>query len=442
LDGETKQGLAVLAVAAVVCGLLRLRTPCLQDPENAGMAPVRLWAGAWAALVREAWHDVFAPGYRGYLCLVGLACLALLFPAVRRRAGTPLRGAGTLAAGALVYVLGMGTLEWVRRNHFSYKYMIPVIFFVEVVLAAVAAAPLLAALGPRVGRTLAVLAAPALLLAVGAVHGVPSRARARADIEHVPWDPDVAQRTEELLDLRATHVVGPYAKVWMSVFHSNLVLYERGQDRVVWGVAGRCMPTWPLWGCWEPEDLRVAVFTDQPGGRIGEQARRSLDYYFPPMSVVDRRAHTWLLRPTDKVPPPTSPGQDGPILLSWHGGFFGPQAGPDQPPHCKCGMHCGKLTLTNPSPRARTVLLAFDVVPSDLQPGHLWVEGPGFTDQVGLGLDPVPYRKTLTLPTGKTTLRLWCDARRTPVLADQMNIVFHVVKFDVTETSAHPSETR
>jgi hypothetical protein len=442
LNAEMVLGLGVLAAGALACGLLRLRTPCLQDPENTGMAPVRLWAGAWAALAGSAWHDAFAPGRIGYLGLACMAGLMLLIPVVRRRASTPLCAAGVLTAGGLVYALGMGTLEWVALNRFSYKYMIPVIFFVEVALAAAAAAPLLASVGPRASRALAVLAAPALLLAVAVVHGVPSRARARAEIEHVPWDPDLAQRTRELLDLRATHVVGPYAKVWMSVFHANLVLRERGCDRAVWGVAGRCIPTWSSWGCWQPEDVRVAAITDSPGDHLGDEAQRFLAYYFPPMSVVDRQTRTWLLRPADEVLPPTSSGHDGPILLSWHGGFFGPQAGPDQPPHCKCAAHCGKLTLTNPSQRARTVRLAFDVVPNDLLPGPLWVEGPAFTDQVGLGQDPVPYRKTLTLAPGKTTLRLWCDSRRTPVLADQMNIVFHVVRFDVTEVPCDRSEAR
>jgi hypothetical protein len=406
------------------------------------MAPVRLWVGAWLALVQEAWHDALAPGRVGYLGLLCAAGLALLLPAVRRAANAPLRSAGVVGAGGLAYLLGLGTLEWVALNRFSYKYMIPVILFVNFVLAAVAVAPLLLALGPRAGRAVAVLAAPVLLLAVAFVHGTPSRARARAEIEHVPWDPDLVHRTQELLDLRATHIAGPYAKVWMSVFHSNLVLYERGQDRAIWGVAGRCIPTWASWGLWEPEDVRVAACTEGPGGRLGEEAQYFLAFYFPPMSVIESRAHTCLLQPADEVPTTTSPGQEGPILLSWHGGFFGPQAGPDTPPHCKCGTHSGKLTLTNPSDRVRTIRLEFDVVPSDLLPGRLWVEGPGFCDSVLLGAGPTPYRRTLTLPPGKTTMRLWCDSRRTPVLADQMNIVFHVVRFAVTEMAVNRSETR
>jgi hypothetical protein len=82
------------------------------------------------------------------------------------------------------------------------------------------------------------------------------------------------------------------------------------------------------------------------------------------------------------------------------------------------------------------VILDLSVVPSDLLPGSMRIEGPAFTDEVRLGFDPSPYRRTLTLPPGKTTLRLSCDSRRTPILADQMNAVFHVMRYAVTEVEA------
>jgi hypothetical protein len=433
--GETVQALAILLVGAVGSGLLRRFTPCRDDPVNNGFLPWQLWPRAWAKLGQHTWQDAFAAFGEGYAVLAVVAGLLLVIPTVRRQAGASLRAAGALLAGGLAYGMFMGTLVWVARNEFCYKYLIPLIFYINVALAAALTGPLLATLSTRARKRLALLAVPSMLLAIAAVHGIPSRARARAELECVPWDPALAQRTQDLLDLKASHIAGSYSQVWMSVFHANLVLHERGEDRVVWGVAGRCIPTWATWGRMQPEDIRIAAFTEGPGLELGDEARTFVARYFPPLSAVKKKPLTWLLRPADEMLPPECDG-DEPIMLSWHGGFFGPQAGPDRPPHCKCGTNTGKLTLTNPSGRPRLVRVEFHVVPSDLLPGHFWVEGARFADEIELGEDPRAYRKTLTLPPGKTTLRLSCDARRTPILADQMNIVFHVVKFAVTEIAS------
>jgi hypothetical protein len=428
LDFETVVALGTLAVGAIGCGAARALTPCWEDPVSNGLASWRQWPSGCVQLAFTTWRDAFSPYWIGYLALSGAACLVIAIPTLRRQAGTPLMAALSLLAGGLGYGLLMGSLQWVAHNQFCYKYMIPVIFFIDVALAAVIVGPVLACVGPRRGKALTLAAAPALVLVLALVHGVPSRARARAEFAHMPWDPALYRRTDDLLELRATHAAGTYAQVWMSVFLANLALYERGEDRVVWGVAGRCIPTWSTWGRMHPQDVRIAAFAEAPGKGPSAEANYLLDYFFPPLTAIEKRERTWLLRPTDEVLPLAC----GPILLSWHSGFFGPQALKNKP-NCLCGTNSGKLTLTNPTDQARPAQLEVEVIPSDLLPGRLWVDGPGFVDEIRLGGNCRLYRKTLNLPPGKTTLRLSCDSRRTPVLADQMNIIFHVPRFAVTE---------
>src|SRR5262249_18844691 len=133
------------------------------------------------------------------------------------------------------------------------------------------------------------------------------------------------QRTREILESRITHVVGSYGNVWVSVFHANLLLHERREDRIVWGVSGRCTSSWDLWGRMPPEDLRIAALTDHVSGEPELDAGGYLHQFFPPVSLVEKRSTLWLLRAADEVAADWVAGgrpYDGqPILQAWHSGF-------------------------------------------------------------------------------------------------------------------------
>jgi hypothetical protein len=364
-------------------------------------------------LASNTWQVAIGPRWPAFLILVAAAGLPMLVPAVRRRSGTALRAALALAAGGLTYGLAMGTLGWVAANGFSFKYWIPVVLLTYTALAAVALAPLAALPRPPSPRALALLCGPSLLVAVAVTYGLPSRARARAALDLMPQQVPLPQRTAEVLMARATHLLGSYGEVWPSVFHANLILYERGEDRRVWAVGGRSMATWDLWGRMPLEDLRIAAFLDEQSGAPGHDARAYLGAYFPPAEVVGKYPSLFLYRPADELPRERSSGRAGLVLASWHSGFFGPEGTPESNTRW-CGSSTGKLTLTNTTGRPLSVTLRLQPQTGHKELAQLWIDSPLFTDRVRINAHTPPRLATFAVPPGKHVLCFSCDAPPTP----------------------------
>jgi hypothetical protein len=80
----------------------------------------------------------------------------------------------------------------------------------------------------------------AVILLIAAVYsyGFPSSGTVRSDI-----DQRFGTATQEILDAQADLVAGDYWKVWPAVFHANLVLYERGKHKTIFGLTNRSLPT-------------------------------------------------------------------------------------------------------------------------------------------------------------------------------------------------------
>jgi hypothetical protein len=412
LDGEAAVSLGLLAAAAAGGQVGRLLVRAIDDPLARSILGVGRWPAAWGMLAANTWHVAVAPHWPAFLAVAAVAGLLLVVPAVRRQASGPLRAALTLAAGGLAYGLGMGTSSWVAANGFSFKYWIPVVFFLETVLAAVALAPLAALLRPRAHRVLGRLGGAALLAAVAFQHGLPSRGRVRAALDRLPQRIPLPQRTAEVLASRATHLLGTYGDVWICVFHANLVLYERGLDRRVWGVGGRCLPTWDLWGRMPPEDLRLAGLLDMPGGTPCSEVDGYSRIFFPPVVVVEKHSTLWLYRPADEVPSP-----DGPVLASWHSGFYGAE-GPPGDSERWCGSPTGKLTLTNTSDRPFAVTLHLQAKTAQNAPSNLWIDSPLLCQHVLLRTGTPPLERTFVVPPGKHVLCFGTDAPLTPAPRD------------------------
>jgi hypothetical protein len=440
MDLETALALGLLA--AGLAGHLEYRhlyTP-LDDPVAQGILSPLLWPEAWKGLAVNTWVATVEPHWQGYTLLAAAGFVALLIPEVRRRAAGPLRAGLALVAAAVVYGLFMGTLEWVFHNFYCYKYWIPLIFFSMVALAGVVLAPVEAVSGPRSRRVLWVLAAPALLVAVAGVHGRPSRSRARASLDRMPHPVSLVQRSADLIGSRASHLIAPYGELWVSIFHANLCLYEHCEHRVVWGVGGRSWPTWDLWGCMAPEDMRVAGVTDGLDGLPNKEVKDYLGICFPPAALAEKRPSLWLFRPIDEMPREASPSRSAPILASWHGGFYGLEISKEDPAENNrwCGATSGKLTLTNTSDRPRTVTLQMLPHTSHQLWSNFWVESPLFCDHRLINYESGPYSRTVTLPPGKHVLRISCDTPPTKDRWGMRTLTFHIRNFKVTESDSAP----
>jgi hypothetical protein len=324
-------------------------------------------------------------------------------------------------------------LTWTLLNLYHWKYWIPVVLSLGTAAGVAAAAVLTALGGPRLRKVLCVAAAPALLLAATGAYGLPSRSRVRTDLEETRgpsnWPKGfIASRAAVVLANRCSHVAGHYDPAWLTVFLANLKLYERGEDRVVWGLATRCVPTWDLWGRMPPEDLRVAALT------LGEDIDPEADFYLkaacPPMTLMAKEPGVWMYRPSGEVA--LARGErDGPVAAAWHGGFYFFE-GSAESNNRWCG-NTGKLTLTNPSDVPCAMRLDMLLRTGGGRPANLWIDGPGLRDHLRITDAEGQYTRTLTVPPGRLTLRFECDA--VPCLLapdDWRHTVFRVGDFRMT----------
>jgi hypothetical protein len=139
-----------------------------------------------------------------------------------------------------------------------------------------------------------------LLAAAIATFGLPSLSEPRAAL-----DRSIGMRTDDLIDSRSTHVVGGYFEVWPAVFHANMTLHERGEDRIVWGVSHRCGPTLARWSAMPRKDMRVAVpVSSRHPPYLDDGAKSYLSIYFADFRITGRRDTVWLLGPANSEAPP------------------------------------------------------------------------------------------------------------------------------------------
>lgn len=286
-----------------------------------GTLPPDQWPIAIRGLLANTWKNL-APPY-GPLFLTALAGTGLVLlanPAVRRQASPALRGAGALAAAALVIACFMATRKWVQLNLYMFRYLVPAVLFLQAALVIVGVVPWLATLRQaHPPRAFFAAASSALMLAAVCSYGIPSLAGVRKDVAvcHIPAITGINSvegiRCEDVIDARCTHVAGNYWKVWPAVFNTNFALHERGEQRVVWGITLRDKPTRDLWSRVPLQDLCVAV----AAGGDPEADHYLQEAGFPPMEVVDRRPTAWILRPRDLPAPSSEPTRISGVISGW-----------------------------------------------------------------------------------------------------------------------------
>jgi hypothetical protein len=432
VDRETALALVLALLGLASCVGHRLLVTVAADPFGEGLVPVYRWPAAWAAQAWNVWQEAGEPCWPGLLALAVIAALVYLPPASRRFLPQSLRAGLVLAGAGTVYGLFVGTTGWIEANFYSARYWIPVIYFFEAALGVVIAMPLAAFLKPRIAALLHPAAAVTLMVAVALAQGLPSRARARAEVDQIGLPGvSITHRTSEILQEHATHLVGTYWQVWASVFHANLVLHERGEDHLVWGVVHRCTPTWPFWGKMAPEELRVAVLTD--GRQPDPLVDKVLPAFFPPLEVVSKGSTLWNLRARETIllaRKPVSAGE--PLIASWYGGFH-PALEGSQGPVRACGGS-GKLNLTNPTQAPQVVALRMGLMACGSRPCHLWIEGSLFHSEMELTSVPLYFQRVVTVPPGRHVLHFRCDGAPASISSADMPIVFLAGEFSVHET--------
>jgi hypothetical protein len=284
---EVVQASLVLAVGYAIGQQLIGLAP--YRPTTLAALPSSEWREAWQGLARRT-RDALEPSYwpraMGLELIVGVVGLAWRG---WRRSARAWRGAAELVATASLVALLMGTRVWVQINDYEFRYLFPSALMMQTAVAALAMAPLGAAVPsrPRARAGIAVVAAVALLAAGGWSYGRPSLSGVRRDV-----DRRCGALTDDLLAAHCTHVAGDYWTVWKAVFHANLVLHDRGESRTLWGVTFRAQPTHRFWKAM-PMDRRLAGVP--VGDGLGEVWLNS--YHFPSLEEVEVRPTIRVLRP-------------------------------------------------------------------------------------------------------------------------------------------------
>lgn len=249
------------------------------------------WPFGWGRLAFELW-DKNTPAF--WLTSLGFAIAGVVALAPRRtRTATAeaWRTSFALIGAAAVCFLLMGTLHFVRHNLFHYRYAFPSLLFVQIAALLPAVAALETMCGHWLSRISLMLTLPILLSAAIATFGIPSLAEPRAAL-----DRSIGTRTSDIIESQSTHVVGDYFEIWPTVLHANLVLHERGDRRIVWGVTHRCGPTLSHWSAMPRNEMRVAVPVNaRHPDQIDLNEEPYVRMYFPDFTVFKRRETVWLL---------------------------------------------------------------------------------------------------------------------------------------------------
>jgi hypothetical protein len=433
LNGEAILALALAGIGFASCFGHVWLVPVKGNPVECGLQPPRYWLQSWGRMATNTWREACQDGWRGLLGLALAGGLWYVLPRLRSQTKVIRRNAAGLLAAAAVYGLFMGSAGWVRVNNFSARYWIPVVFIGELALAILAVAPLLAAARPR----LAAVATTGLALIVASTFGLPSRTQARAALDEITVaGVTLAERTADIVATRATHLAGDYWQVWTSVFHANLVLRERHQDHLVWGLSHRSSPTWPSWGLVEPDALRLAILT--PQGRPPQDIQPLVENYFGPLEVAERRPTLWRMQ-RRHCNDSHSPSDDQPVQTLWYGGFFPPWDYQLSSLHL-CGG-TGSLRITNRSGSPRTVTLEMGLHAIEREPCHLWLDSDLFTDCVPLSWLPRAYTRTITVPPGRHAVTYYCDGRIGHTYRHPRPVVFCVSDFHLVVEPAEGPPT-
>jgi hypothetical protein len=256
--GQTRRAAYALAILtlAFLAVLIFARAQAMPSTDKwyrADFSPERLCT-AYASLAANSVESWFSKGHLplAFVLIGSASLLTLVTPAGRKALESSLAAVACLLAGAAAHYAAIGLLKWPATSGYDSRYLLPSVILVETALAVFAAVQFMALLRDRAQQWLAAAAPLLLVLAVVAAYPVPSLQKTRACLD------DLGQITDEVIGSRCTHVGGDYWRAWATVYHSNLVLYERGIGRMIWGLTLRSRATRRYWDFEPRTSWRVA----------------------------------------------------------------------------------------------------------------------------------------------------------------------------------------
>jgi hypothetical protein len=270
------QSVIVLGVSAAV-GIVAMRLAPYKD-TNTGLLPAQLWPDGWGELLQMT-HRLIVPNATVLLWMIvpSLLCLSLLL------FGWSGRHAVQVAFGlcliGIAYWLFSGALVWVKMSIYYPRYV-----YISLLLFSLALSIVIVAVLDRFvrgNRWVGIVFTGVMFIAAAAIYGTPSIAKVHKDI-----DDKYGRLTPDILASGVELISGDYWMVWPAVFHADLILYERGEDRRIYGLSYRYQSTFSKW--LGEKSVCVAV----PISANGADAARGRTYWLSqsPRSFTYRRS--------------------------------------------------------------------------------------------------------------------------------------------------------
>jgi hypothetical protein len=283
-------GIAIAGVASGLALSLLISRFAGGERQEYRFLGLREWAACAIGVARDLPGQLDARWFWILLALAASGLAPLAWPAGRRALGVSLGVALSLTGGAAVQYAFVTSLDHVHRTDFGH-YAFGAVFLWQGACIAFCVLQW-SAITPATSRF--ARGAPWALLAALAVVAAARHGRPGLDVVRRSLAEGIGRYTPEVLAARATHVTGGYTDVWVTVFHANMLLAERGSPYTVWGIANRAQPTADRWTAVPWAETRIAEISSEHAAAEVMLAR----YGVPPVELVEELPSIRVLRPT------------------------------------------------------------------------------------------------------------------------------------------------
>jgi hypothetical protein len=301
LFGELAASLTSLALAFVV-GLLLMRLSPVTNTDF-GTLPVDEWPRTLYRLLATTWQHL-APQWWPLTLAAGLlvALLGTRSSGYDSALASAWRSAAVFVGAAALLTLFLATRRWVPENSYRIRFLFIPAIYAQAACVSLTVATCAARCGGFVHRVVLPMGGALVFLTVAVCLGRPGLSEVRGALARRQATVDargrpVHIRPEDVLATACTHIAGNYWLVWPAMFHANLALCDRGEDRVVWGLSKSSEPTSDFWRAIPRAQTRIAVFAQGD-----EEANQFLSSFgFLPLLACEKRDSVIVLEPAESA---------------------------------------------------------------------------------------------------------------------------------------------
>lgn len=157
----------------------------------------------------------------------------------------------------LAEILAAGTNEHVKQNLYEPRYVTVSFILILLTLVGTVLTVSFSKLADRRKSWLNLISLILVVIVAVSNFGLPSFKKMQKAL-----DVRCGKYTKDVIDAGCTHFAGDYWRVWLTVFHANMTYYNRGLNKMIWGISFRSIDTQKLWLKQTCSKCKVGVATD------------------------------------------------------------------------------------------------------------------------------------------------------------------------------------